>query len=318
LLKRALGGAAAALMVMGGLAVVSSPASAAAAAPARCSTSTLNNTRGWTANAGGAVKVVPDGVQLATPEQDSRVQYRHNLPSRVRLADVTALSYQLTKLDGTTVDGVPIAVGNDAALPAYRLFLDANGDGSEDGAIVYEPYYQITGNPTRSQTKIWDVDAGNFWTGSTAIQGMIAEGGGSYANNRTLSQIRTANPNARVVAFAIGQGTYNNGTVARVNNVRFEGGRACQALVWKAPAVPSWRVTFTPARCGDRASAVSVVNTGRVNITVRFGNGRTQTVKPGKSVVERFRSGRVSVFVNGRKAGEFRHQQVACRADSRH
>jgi hypothetical protein len=235
LLKRALGGAAAALMVIGGLAVVSSPASAAAAAPARCSTSTLTNTRGWTGNAGGAVKVVPDGVQLATPEQDSRVQHRHNLPTRVRLADVRALSYQTTKLDGTTVGGVPIAAGNDAALPAYRLSLDVDNNGSEDGVIVFEPYYQITGNPARGQLETWDVDAGRFWTSSSAIQGMVAEGGGSYLNNRTLAQIRTANPEARVLAFAIGQGTYNNGTVARVNNVRFDGGRVCQALVWKAP-----------------------------------------------------------------------------------
>ncbi|MEV4622328.1 hypothetical protein AB0J74_26890 [Asanoa sp. NPDC049573] len=61
-----------------------------------------------------------------------------------------------------------------------------------------------------------------------------------------------------------------------------------------------------------------MLNTGRTIITVRFNNERTQTVRPGRAAVERFRSGRVSVFVNGRKAGEFRYQQVACHADSRH
>ena len=149
---------------------------------------------------------------------------------------------------------------------------------------------------------------------------MVAEGGGSYANNRTLAQILGSNPQARVVAIEIGQGTYNNGTVSRVNHVRFDGGRVCQVLDWKAPAAPSWQVSFTPARCGERASTVTVRNNGRVNITVRFGNGRTQTVKPGKSAVERFRSGRLSVTVNGRAAGEFRYQYVGCgslHADSR-
>ncbi|GIF70038.1 hypothetical protein Ais01nite_80730 [Asanoa ishikariensis] len=317
MLKRALGGVVAALAVTGGLAVVSAAPAAAATPASRCSTSTLTNTKGWTTKAGGTVKVVPNGAQVATPVQDSAVQYRYNLPTRVKLSDVSALSYELTKLDGTTVDGTPIPAGNAAALPAYRLFLDLTNNGSEDGAIVYEPYYQIDGNPARGQTTTWDVDQGKFWTGAT-IPGMVSEGGGSYANNRTLTEIRTANPNARVVAFAVGQGTYNDGTVARVNHVRFAGGRVCQEIVWKAPAAPSWQLSFSPARCGERSSTVTVRNTGRVNITVRFGNGRAQTVKPGKSVAERFRSGRLTVFVNGREAGEFRHQQVPCRADSRH
>jgi hypothetical protein len=317
-MKRVLGGVVAALTAAGGLVAVSgAPAAAtpaaAAASAARCGTSTLTNNRGWTTAGGGTVRVVPNGVQLATPRQSSAVQYRYNLPFRVRLADVSAMSYHLTKLDGTTVAGVPIVPGNDAALPAYRLFLDLTNDGSVDGAIVYEPYYQITGNPARGRTEAWDVDAGKFWTNST-IPGMIAEPGGSYANNRTLAEIRAANPRARVAAIAVGQGTYNDGTVARVNNVRFEGGPVCQVLAWRAAAGPSWRVSFVPARCGDRASSVTVVNTGRVNITVRFGNGRTQTVRPGNSAVERFRSGRVSAFVNGRKVGEYRYQQVPCRA----
>ncbi|SNT60355.1 hypothetical protein SAMN05421812_11274 [Asanoa hainanensis] len=319
MLKRALGGVVAALVVTGGLAVVSSAAvSASSASPAnRCSTSTLPNTRGWTTKAGGTVKIVPNGAQVATPVQESSVQYRVNLPTRVKLSDVSALSYELTKLDGTTVDGTAIPQGNHAALPAYRLFLDLTNNGSEDGAIVYEPYYQISGNPVRGQTATWDVDAGNFWTGAS-IPGMVSEGGGSYANNRTLAQIRAANPQARVVAFAVGQGTYNDGTVARVNHVRFVGGKVCQEVVWKAPAAPSWQVAFTPARCGERWSTVTVRNTGRVAITVRFGNGRSVTVQPGRSAVERFRSGRLTVYVNGREAGQFRHQQVPCRADSRH
>ncbi|MEV4539386.1 hypothetical protein AB0J82_36995 [Asanoa sp. NPDC049518] len=313
MLKRALGGVVAALVVTGGLAVVSAAPASAAPPANRCSTSTLTNTRGWTTKAGGTVKVVPNGAQVATPVQDSAVQYRYNLPTRVRLSDVSALSYELTKLDGTA----RIPAGNDAALPAYRLFLDLTNNGSEDGAIVYEPYYQIIGNPSHGQTATWDVDAGKFWTGAT-IPGMVSEGGGSYANNRTLAQIRAANPHARVVAFAVGQGTYNNGTVALVDNVRFAGGRVCQELVWKAPAAPSWQVSFTPARCGDRWSTVTVRNTGRVNITVRFGNGRLLTVQPGRSAEERFRSGRLTVHVNGREAGAFRHQQVPCRVDSRH
>lgn len=117
MLKRALGGVVAALMVTGGLAVVSATSASAVSAGSvvRCSTSTLANTKGWTTQAGGAVKVVPAGVQLATPVQDSRVAYKYTLPSRVKLADVAAMSYQLTKLDGTTVDGVPIAEGNPAA-----------------------------------------------------------------------------------------------------------------------------------------------------------------------------------------------------------
>ncbi|MEV4622327.1 hypothetical protein AB0J74_26885 [Asanoa sp. NPDC049573] len=175
---------------------------AAAAPPSRCATTTVENTRGWTTAAGGTVRVVPDGAQVATPDQDSEVQYRYTLPTRVRLSEVSTLSYELTKLDGTTVGGTAIPAGNDAALPAYRLFLDLTNNGSVDGAIVYEPYYQIEGNPARGQTTNWDVDAGTFWTGAT-IPGMVAEGGGSYANNKTLAQIRSANPAARVVAISV-------------------------------------------------------------------------------------------------------------------
>ncbi|GIF70050.1 hypothetical protein Ais01nite_80850 [Asanoa ishikariensis] len=40
---------------------------------------------------------------------------------------------------------------------------------------------------------------------------------------------------------------------------------------------------------------MTVRNTGRVNIAVRFGNGRSETVKPGKPAVERFRAGRLTV-----------------------
>ncbi|MDG4827210.1 hypothetical protein O7635_35645 [Asanoa sp. WMMD1127] len=326
MMKRALGGALAALAMAGGFVAVSATSASATAATAkaaaapRCSTTTLTNTRGWTTTGGGTVRVVQNGVQLATPRQESAVQYRWNLPQRVRLADVAQLSYQTTKLDGTTVGGVAIAPGNDAALPAYRLFLDLTNNGSVDGAIVFEPYYQITGNPTRGETRTWDVDAGKFWTSAT-IPGMVTQPGGSYADNKTLAQIRNANPQARIVAIAIGQGTYNDGTVARVNQVRFDGGRVCQVFNWRAAAQPSWRVRFDPARCGDRTSDITVANTGRVNITVRFNNGRNQTVRPGSSVVERFRSGRVTVFVNGRNVGEYRHQQLPCRpthVDSRH
>jgi hypothetical protein len=327
LLKRVLGGVAA-LAVAGGLAAVGAgPASAAPVADRaavdrassridRCTVQTLTTTRGWTTTDGGVVRIAPGGVTLRTPTIPSAVEFRQNLSPRVRLADVRELSYRTIKLDGTTVDGVPIAPGNNAALPAYRLWLDADNDGDTDGALVFEPYWQAgVGTPPRGGSfTTWDVDAGIFWTSSAVIPGIAASaGGGDATQMKTLAQIRTSNPNARVVGYGIGQGTYNAGTVALLNAVRFDGGRTCTTTNWKTPERPSWRVLWDAAQCGDRYSEIRVVNTGHINIAVRFTGERTETVRPGRSADKLFRSGKVEVFVNGREVAEYRHRTPNCR-----
>jgi LPXTG-motif cell wall-anchored protein len=50
-----------------------------------------------------------------------------------------------------------------------------------------------------------------------------------------------------VVGFGWGQGTYNAGTVARINHVKFAGKGVCQVHDWKKGAEPSPSQSVSPS-----------------------------------------------------------------------
>lgn len=190
---------------------------------------------------GGATAVIADsgGVVFTTPAVESKVHWQTTVSPKVPMKAVTAMRYTTRKLD----DGKT----NAAALPAYRIWLTGTSGPNEDTVLVFEPYYQLPGNPALNTTQTWDVLAGKFWA-TKSVGGITAEAGGSYAGNRTWAQIKAANPHAKVVAYGVGQGTYNAGTEAKVNHVVFAGGGKCAEHVWCKPAAtptPTPTVTAT-------------------------------------------------------------------------
>lgn len=185
------------------------PAGAAHATGNRCTPYTHTTTSGWTADAGATIELLDKGIKVVTPETASKAGF--TVLVDVPAKSVKSASYQTLKYDTVAP----------AALPGFRLALDVDDDGTADGTVVYEPYYQIVGNPAVGTAQTWDVLSGKFWTSSDKIAGMVKEGGGSYAGNKTWAEILAANPEAQVLGYGIGQGTYNAGASARVNELKF-------------------------------------------------------------------------------------------------
>ncbi len=167
--------------------------------------------------------------------------------ANVRADEVTDLSYETLKHEVSSG-------GNAAALPAYRLKFDSDGDGDVDAILIYEPYFQISGNPTTDTWVEWDVLAGYFWTNAT-IGSFIHNPGGGYNSVPGGSdymmnwiEITTAFPNAKVLGYGLGLGTYNDITDAEVRYLRFAytgdaAPGACAKHVWAKPALTTTALT---------------------------------------------------------------------------
>lgn len=217
------------------LSALTIPATAAWATGSQCTTYTHDTLTAWTIEGGATVELLDKGVKIVTPETPSRAGF--TVLVDVPAKSLKSASYQTFKYDNVAP----------AALPAYRITLDVDDDGTADGTIVYEPYYQIVGNPAQNTAATWQVLDGKFWTSSDKIAGMVKEGGGSYAGNKTWTEILAANPEAQVLAYGIGQGTYNAGASARVNEVRFAAHSTCVVQSWaKPPVKPTSSPTGSP------------------------------------------------------------------------
>lgn len=177
-----------------------------------------NNTKSLSLNSGALAESTEKGLKLSTPAQVSKLSWKVALPTAVGLNKLSSAGYILTKIDAPGV-GV-----NDAALLSYDLFIDKNGDGSEDFTLVYEPYYNTSGNPARNTTKIWDVKAGKFWANKPAVDSWPGNepAGGSYAGNKSIAEILALYPNAKIKAYGYHQGTYNDGTVSLLTGFWFD------------------------------------------------------------------------------------------------
>jgi LPXTG-motif cell wall-anchored protein len=222
-------GAIAALAASGLVGVVAA-STGTAAATAGCVPVLHNNTAGISLTAGGKATALADGLRMETPAQPDAVSWKTTLSAPVALKDITQLSYVTRKY---------AASDNAAALPAYRLYLEGTDGANDTATLIYEPYYQPgVGNPAEEETRTW-APHGGFWWSNRSIAGGIATSGGSYAGNQTLAQVALANPGAKVVAFGVGQGTYNDKLDARVNNVLFKGKFKCETHSWVAPAASS-------------------------------------------------------------------------------
>lgn len=240
---------AAAALLLGAITLPTTPAIATGGGHGTtpCKPITHTTTSGWTGNGATAVLHASKGIVLTTGDDNAhKTTFTRNI-GPVKLGDVKKLAYQTEKEPGDN---------NPVALPGYFLRVDVNDDGTTDTTLMYEPYYQVSGNPTGSTTT-WDVDAGKWWSNSPTTAPFMSswadneKAGGSYAGNKTLTEIRGFWPEAKVTGFGINLGTYNKNVVVRVNDVTFSGGRVCETHGWKpAPVKPAGpEIIVTPGTC---------------------------------------------------------------------
>lgn len=224
--RLAAAGFAAAAVTVAGITAAAAPA-AATGEHNVCQVVTHGVTTDITLVPAATVELVENGVKISTPDTPAKANWKSGAVD-VKLTDLTDAEYSTFKHDSAAP----------AALPAFHLYLKTT-DGKL-ATIVYEPYYQDgVGNPAKDTWKTWDVLAGKWWTSSSNLTGVTAEGGGSYAGNKTLAYIASKNPGVTVIAYGWGQGTYNAGTVATLRDLKFATKKTCVQHKWSAKYKPS-------------------------------------------------------------------------------
>lgn len=174
---------------------------------------------GWvvSSNAGGMAEFVSadstlgDGALRLTTTSSNTSDVRVTKMLNVAIADLTKLTYDSKVLAGPSV-----------ANTTFRLGIDLDNDGVIDMPVVYETYYNFTAanpsslnasNTTSWQT--WDVLNGKFW-------GMW-NGGGGYDTNKTLSEITSEYPEAKILRMSLGLGSWNPDWQTLADNVNING-----------------------------------------------------------------------------------------------
>ena len=252
---------------------------APAGATVACVNALHTNTDGITVVGTATATVVAGGVKVTTgvTSDADKVTWKYTAPAAVDADDVTGASYITTKQDD------PGPGVNDAALPAYHLYVHTTAG---DATLVYEPYYQISGNPARNTATTWNVLAGKFWTSSTNVAGLPAEGGGSYAGNKTWTDIKAANPGMTVTGYGFGLGTYNRGVIATLNNLLFSSKvnttSKCTKHQWIQPIVQPSRSKSPSASASLTTSAAPT--TPGASMTPAAVTGTLPVTGPGATV----------------------------------
>lgn len=175
-----------------------------------------NNADNLSLSGGATAETTDKGLLLKTPEIPSKLQWKVTLASPVALNKFDSAGYLLTKTDKDEADN------NDAALLSYNIHIDKDGNGTEDFTLVYEPHWQGP-SPTRNVPKLWVITKtqGEFWANKAdAWTGNESAGGG--AENKTLAQINTLYPSAKITGYGYHQGTYNKGTNSLLSALWFD------------------------------------------------------------------------------------------------
>jgi hypothetical protein len=205
-------------------------------------TVTPHQTHGWSAappladnRPGGTVSFVLDpnapagdgALQLTTNATTAaKAQYMH--ASTTPLARVSKLSYHTKQVSA------PFA----GADPAYQLVVCLNGvtttgckpnlaptPASSFSTLVFEPYQNPQQAPVVPKVwQKWNVATGLFWSTRSVkcSNGIIAGSAGGPATY-TLPAIKTACPDAVVIAYGVNIGTFNPSYVVRVDLFTFNG-----------------------------------------------------------------------------------------------
>lgn len=121
------------------------------------------------------------------------------LHSETRLADVTELDYATYRHGSSTTQS--------HLVPSLQFGIDADGNGTWDGRLVFEPVYQDGGAEAvvSDEWQTWDAYAGGeaVWWSSRAIPGVCA-----FDCYVAWSAIVAANPDAEIleIGFKAGSG----------------------------------------------------------------------------------------------------------------
>lgn len=213
-------------IVLGLLAAVCVFTLSSFAAPKRKIVVTPDNLQGWSTadtTSGASVSFVKDpsapsgsdAIQLTTDDtNDSTAQLAHS--ANVPLSAITELSYFTKQLSGA------VAV----AAPYYQLgiCLDGYAEGVCRGFtnLIYEPYWN--GTVISGVWQQWNVAAGRFWSSQSYSNGTCSvkagAGGDPFYN---LTDLQANCPNATVIGFGVGVGTYNPGYIVETDLINFNG-----------------------------------------------------------------------------------------------
>ena len=247
------------------LAIIAAILIASAASAASTVVVTPANPQGWSTSdtrPGGAVNFIADAtapggagaLQLTTdaldntnqPDNAAKAQYLH-AAANVPLSSVTELSYQ-------TKQNAPSA---SAADPSYQLAVDLDGTPATYTNLVFEPYWNTTGNPANGTWQTWNVAAGNFWSSGTKADpnnaACTVTSGAGGAPFYTLAQLQTACPNAVAVGFGVNIGTYNPGYNVEADLVDFNG------TTYDFEQNPPTPTTGTIAVCATDSTGANIV-----------------------------------------------------------
>jgi LPXTG-motif cell wall-anchored protein len=216
-----------------------------------CHTYKITNTRGSvTTSGGGAATIAPTGLIMSTPTTPAKVTVRRDLRAPVPLSAITRLSY--------TTDRQPEATGDARIVAAYKLGVDANGDGTVDGVLVYEPLYNGDVTEAEQTHQALGVEgAGKWW--------YSAEPG----NKQTLATFAAWSSGTGAVAFpapearwfAVEQGTWNAGAITLVDDIVFAAAGVCKRVTFCPPPVTSSPTSSPSASASTSPSASSSATT---------------------------------------------------------
>lgn len=220
-------------LAVAGLALPAVATATAAAATGDCRQYRVTDPAKFTTSGGGTVELTHTGAIFRTPDTPSKVTHRVQLHAPVPFSDVRALRY--------TTERQPGATGVDSTVAAYKLGVDANSDGTVDGVLVYEPYYNGPVAGEQRHDALGADRAGRWWYSAEP---------GNKQTTATFADWQAgtgpvAFPAPEVRWFAVEQGTWNAGAITRVDDVKFAATGTCKRITFRK-IVPITKPVTTP------------------------------------------------------------------------
>ena len=131
-------------------------------------------------------------------------------PDQRKAAGYHAIDIPLSEV-GTP--SIVIADGYTGVRPSLQLGFDADGNGTQDGYLVGEPWFYGGGAWTPTVNGDWN-DA-KFW----AFADFGVGAGGGYGSMGTLNQYLLANPTARILSYgySLGSGVNGDATIESIS-----------------------------------------------------------------------------------------------------
>jgi hypothetical protein len=176
-------------------------------------------TRAGTPPAAAAFVTGPAGssgagsLQLTTTTGNEKVFLYNYDNAGDSLSDLGSISYMTYR-----------NAGNLQQVTALNIAIDYNGDAAGGFAtLVFEPVYNTTqGAVVSGQWQTWTASGSGIWWSTQPIGGGQCAGA-TAACDRTWDEIVANNPDARVIAVGVNQGSGNPGLNTSVDGLTFGG-----------------------------------------------------------------------------------------------